>query len=67
MTIRINGRKVELPDDVQTIHNLLNYYDLEDRIVIVEINQQITLKEQYSSLTLSDGDIVELIHFVGGG
>lgn len=67
MTIQLNGRIVQLPGDVSSIQDLLMFYQLENRIVIIELNKQIAEKDQYSSLTLSDGDIVEMIHFVGGG
>ncbi|WP_174727129.1 sulfur carrier protein ThiS [Mesobacillus harenae] len=67
MTIKLNGRSVKLPTGVNTVKDLLDHYNLENRIVIVELNKQITEKNQYTSLFLSDGDMVEMIHFVGGG
>lgn len=67
MTIQLNGRTVELPSEVKTVSDLLKHYNLENRIVIVELNKEIAEKSQYTSLTIADGDRVEMIHFVGGG
>lgn len=67
MTIQLNGKSVILPEQVRSIKDLLSHYHLENRLVIVEVNKEITKKEQHSTFKLSDGDVVEMIHFVGGG
>ncbi|TXC90728.1 sulfur carrier protein ThiS [Metabacillus litoralis] len=66
MSIKLNGELVEL-NDVNTIQQLLAYYKLEDRLVIVEHNRDIILKDQYKETTIKNGDEIELVHFVGGG
>jgi thiamine biosynthesis protein ThiS len=35
--------------------------------VVVELNRKIVRRPQLSETALSDGDAVELVHFVGGG
>lgn len=67
MNIVLNGKTIELPQEINSISDLLHYYNLENRIVVVEVNQEITYKEQYDSTILSDKDRIEIIHFVGGG
>lgn len=67
MSITLNGKSVELQEGVQTVEQLLSHYHLENRIVVVEVNKEIVMKENYKKVSLSNGDIVELIHFVGGG
>ncbi|MBT2755239.1 sulfur carrier protein ThiS [Mesobacillus foraminis] len=67
MTIQLNGKTVTLPQEVTTVHDLLSHYQIENRIVIVELNKEIPGKEQYETLLLNEGDRVEMIHFVGGG
>ncbi len=67
MTIVLNGKTIELSQEINSISDLLRYYNLENRIVVVEVNQEITYKEQYDSTILSDKDRIEIIHFVGGG
>ena len=67
MDIVLNGKNIELPMEIKSISDLLRYYNLENRIVVVEVNQEIAYKEQYDSTILSDKDRIEIIHFVGGG
>ena len=67
MSIKLNGEIVELTNGVQTIQQLLAFYKLEDRLVIVEHNREIILKEHYESTEIDSGDEVEFVHFVGGG
>jgi sulfur carrier protein len=67
MSIKLNGELVEISSDIKTIQKLLAFYKLEDRLVIVEHNREIILKDQYESTKLQNGDEVELVHFVGGG
>lgn len=58
---------VELSNEVKNIQQLLVFYKLEDRLVIVEHNRDIILKDQYESKEIQNGDEIELVHFVGGG
>jgi sulfur carrier protein len=37
------------------------------RIVIVEHNSEIIDKEEYTKTVINDGDVFEIVHFVGGG
>ncbi|MFF5996410.1 sulfur carrier protein ThiS [Lysinibacillus sp. KU-BSD001] len=67
MFIIVNGKQIELPETVQTVQGLLAHYNLENRIVVVEVNQEIITKENYETTSLSHGDVVEIVHFVGGG
>ncbi|MBY0147472.1 sulfur carrier protein ThiS [Neobacillus niacini] len=67
MSITLNGKSVDLREGVNTVEQLLSHYHLENRIVIVEINKEIVMKENYKTMSLSHGDVVEIIHFVGGG
>ena len=67
MTITLNGKSVSLQEGVHTVEQLLSHYHLENRIVVVEVNREIVMKENYKTMSLSHGDVVEIIHFVGGG
>ena len=64
MAITVNGKQMEL---FETVQQLLVHYRLENRIVIVEVNEDIVTKENYETTSLSHGDVVEIVHFVGGG
>ncbi|MBU7591057.1 sulfur carrier protein ThiS [Metabacillus halosaccharovorans] len=67
MSIKLNGELVDLKEDVKTVRQLLAFYQLENRLVIVEHNREIVVKDQYDSTTIQHGDEIELVHFVGGG
>lgn len=62
--ITVNGKQVQ---HVDTVQQLITQYGLGDRIVIVEVNREIVMKEQYETTRLSHGDCIEIVHFVGGG
>ena len=66
-TVQLNGERVKLTEEVNTVSDLLSFYGLRDRIVVVEVNMDIKEKESYQSTMLCDGDKIEIIHFVGGG
>ncbi|MBD1381889.1 sulfur carrier protein ThiS [Metabacillus arenae] len=67
MNIQLNGQVTELPEKVKTVYDVLINYELEERIVIVELNGHILSKETYEQTKLSENDEIELVHFVGGG
>ena len=51
-----------------TIAGLLGSLRIDPRLVVVEHNRSILRdRDAYPSLALSDGDVVEIVHFVGGG
>ncbi|KAB7672129.1 sulfur carrier protein ThiS [Bacillus sp. B1-b2] len=67
MSITLNGKSVNLQEGTNTVKQLLSFYHLENRIVVVEVNKEIVMKENYEAMSLTNGDVVEIIHFVGGG
>jgi sulfur carrier protein len=67
MNLLINGEKITLPKTVGSVNDLLNHFQLEKRIVIVELNHEIIEKAAYAETRLTDGDRIEIVHFVGGG
>ncbi|WP_017380703.1 sulfur carrier protein ThiS [Paenisporosarcina sp. TG-14] len=67
MELVINGNKIEVPNTVETVANLLQHFELQQKVVIVEWNEMILEKTSHQETELSNGDKVELVHFVGGG
>lgn len=67
MHIRLNGKKEQIPSDLKNIEDLLKHLQLTDRIVVVEHNNEVLTKELHTSTKVSDGDRIEIVHFVGGG
>ena len=62
----VNGEPRRLPGPASAA-DLLQYLGLDPRTVVVELNRKIVRRPQLSETALSDGDTVELVHFVGGG
>lgn len=67
MKIKLNGSTAELPSHVKTIEDLLAFYQLSHKTVMIEHNETIVEKDQYQHTLIKDGDVLEIAHFVGGG
>lgn len=67
MDLIINGEKMNIPDTANTVSELLNHFQLGDKVLIVELNEAILEKNSLDDTLLSDGDRIEIVHFVGGG
>jgi len=66
MEIVVNGEKRRVPNGI-TLSALINELGVLDRVMAAAVNMDIVKKENWESFVLSDGDRVELLHFVGGG
>lgn len=64
--IRLNGEPREIPGALN-IGQMLDHFDLPRDRVAVERNRSIVPKPQWESVSLGQGDEVEVVHFVGGG
>jgi thiamine biosynthesis protein ThiS len=65
--VTVNGERRTLAAGT-TLADLLRAHDLDPRLVVVERNRAILRdRASFASLTLADGDVLELVHFVGGG
>ncbi|USK34834.1 sulfur carrier protein ThiS [Bacillus sp. F19] len=67
MNIKVNGSMIDMQSSVRTVQDLLAFYEVSKRIVIVEYNSEIIAKEEYAKTVINDGDVFEIVHFVGGG
>ncbi|UOQ42834.1 sulfur carrier protein ThiS [Halobacillus salinarum] len=67
MSIQVNGKVIELEDGAFSIDELLEKFQLQKKISVVEHNKTIVKKEDYSRIQLTEGDQLEIVHFVGGG
>ncbi len=66
MRIVLNGDSVETADGC-TVGELLQQLGISRERVAVELNADIVPKVDYDRRPLSDGDKIEIVHFVGGG
>jgi thiamine biosynthesis protein ThiS len=66
ISLRINGKAVELPGPTPLLV-YLEQLGVNPRAVAVEHNGEIIERSGYESVTLRDGDHVEIVRMVGGG
>lgn len=66
MRVTINGEPQALSEGL-TLADLLRQLQLNQRRIAVEVNREIVARELYAAHTLTDGDDIEIVHFVGGG
>ncbi len=66
MQIVLNGNSVETTHGC-SIAELLQHLGISSERVAVEMNEVIVPKSGYEIQLLSDGDRIEIVHFVGGG
>ena len=64
--VKINGKEVQLSVQM-TVSDYLASRDLKERLVVVELNDTILNRSEFSSTIISAGDQIEIVHFVGGG
>jgi thiamine biosynthesis protein ThiS len=66
VTVTVNGEKRQIAEKVMVL-DLLKDLGLGGRRVAVERNREIVGRDSYESTVVSDGDVFEIIEFVGGG
>ena len=66
MQISVNGEAHEVPEGT-TVRGLVEILGLTDGPVAVERNREVVPRAEHSSAALAPGDVVEIVHFVGGG
>ena len=66
LIITVNGEKRTLENPVTVTEYLkaCNYVPVQ---VVVELNEEIIKRETYDTTVLKDGDVVEILQFMGGG
>ena len=64
--IELNGSPREIPAGL-TVVGLLESLELRPELVVVERNREILTRDRYPNETVGAGDVLELVHFVGGG
>ena len=64
LTVNGEGRLVPGP---ATVQDLLESLGLDPRGIVVELNRRIVRRPEIGRTALQNGDVLELVHFVGGG
>lgn len=65
MRLTLNGKEREAPE-LRTVEELIRHLEIH-RMIVVEHNGEIVSRECYSERAIQDGDVLEIVHMVGGG
>jgi sulfur carrier protein len=66
MRITVNGEARDVDAGV-TVRGLIEVLGLTDGPVAVERNGDVVPRAEHIAAKLADGDVIEIVHFVGGG
>lgn len=66
IALQVNGKRIEL-DAPTLLTAYLEILGVTPRGVAVEHNGMIIERDAYSTTTLRDGDVLEIVRMVGGG
>ena len=66
MKILINGESKEINQDLN-LNELLKHFSLPSERIAIELNREVVRKKDWENIKVSEGDKLEVIHFVGGG
>ncbi|MBO5617444.1 sulfur carrier protein ThiS [Pseudobutyrivibrio sp.] len=63
--VYING--CEQAANGKSVVDVIDEMNIDIRTIAVELNEEIVSKADYDKTTLKDGDVLEVVSFVGGG
>lgn len=66
MRIHVNDEEREVPEPL-SLSGLLDVLGLRQDRVAVELNRSVVLRADWARIAVSEGDRIEIVHFVGGG
>jgi len=66
MQLTVNGEARDVAEGL-TVRGLVEHLGLTDGPVAVERNREVVPRATHETAILAAGDVVEIVHFVGGG
>lgn len=66
MQLTINGEARTVPDGL-SVRALIEHLGLTEGPVAVEKNREIVPRAEHTTTRVENGDVLEIVHFVGGG
>ena len=64
--IKINGKKTSVDIDSNLL-GLINELKIPIKKVAIEFNREIVDKKKIKKIKLRNNDVIEIVHFIGGG
>ncbi len=62
----MNGKDYEVPAGL-TVSQMLDFFKINKDHVAIERNKEIVPKKDWENILICEGDIFEIVTFVGGG
>jgi sulfur carrier protein len=66
LRVVVNGEEREVPAGL-TVSGLIELLGLGSGPVAIERNREVVPRAEHPSTALADRDVIEIVHFVGGG
>lgn len=66
MEVTVNGERRQVPDGL-TVRALVEHLGLTEGPVAVEVNLAVVPRARHGEHLVAPGDVIEIVHFVGGG
>jgi len=66
MQVNVNGNELELEKGA-TLSDLVEQLELAGKRIAIEVNMDIVPRSEHASCVLVEGDVVEVVHAIGGG
>lgn len=64
--MKVNGEQIQLTK-ATTLEKFLKEQGYNIQRIAIERNDEIVPRENFSEVMLNDSDIIEVVHFMGGG
>ena len=64
--IQLNGKIIQINNN-ETLKKLVKRLNLPLNKVAIELNKKIIDKKKMNIIKLNNNDIIEVVHFIGGG
>jgi len=66
-SLTVNGQERTFDPAPDTVADLVHTLGFDNARIAVELNRRIVARATWSDIALQNNDIIELVHFVGGG
>ena len=66
MQVTINGENRDVKEGL-TVLALLEDLELQPEAMVVQRNENVIERSDFATIQLDEGDVIELVRFVGGG